>query len=459
MSSLTATSSSTTSVAPSPDPAGARRHLRVGIIQSGRIVEERVLRAPKVVTIGPAAGDTFITPPDDGAAGSWRLFQERRGRLVLRLGPGMSARVAAGGDVATLDAPSPSEGERIVPLRDGARGKVSLGATTLLFQLVRPPAPQPRPQLPIAVRRRIVSDLDGPFTLLVALSFLLHLVMVVYLGQVDWPRRPSLDEVPDRFVQMVRRPKPPVAPTPRPTAASKPAPASTPKPTAPKPRPEAADVPRPAPTAAERHADLEKKVQKMGLLAVIGARADGESVTADLLAGGNVDQATEDAFKGVNGVAVAQNDSLRLLPRAGDGNGRIATPTGLRVDTRIAEATTAGPTRERSVPSVVREGAPQVEDGKVDAAAIAREIRTRRKAIAACYERALKQQPALAGKLVVRFSLAAAGTVTAVDIDDDSLGAPDVSSCIRAVVLRWRFPALTEGSAELSFPFVFQPGG
>jgi hypothetical protein len=71
----------------------------------------------------------------------------------------------------------------------------------------------------------------------------------------------------------------------------------------------------------------------------------------------------------------------------------------------------------------------------------------------------LKLQPTLAGKLVVRFSLAAAGTVTAVDIDDDTLGSPEVAGCIRATVLRWRFPALAEGPAELSFPFVFQTGG
>jgi hypothetical protein len=455
MSSLTANSSSTKPVAPSPDPVGTRRHLRIGIIQGGRIVEERVLRAPKAVTVGPAASDTFITPPDDDGGGSWRLFEERRGRLVLRLGPGMSARVAVDGEVATLAAPALSEGARIVPLRDGARGKITLGGTALLFQLVRPPAPQPRPQLPISVRRRVVGDLDGPFTILVALSFLLHLVMVVYLRQVDWPRRPSLDELPDRFIQMVRPPRPPAVPAHRPIAA--PAPTPAPKPTTSRPLPAPA-APKPAPRAAERRATLEKQVQKLGMLAFITARAEGDSATADLLASGNADQTIEEAFKGVTGVTVAQADSLRNLPRGGGGTGRVATPAGLRSDTRISEAASTGPATERVARSVVREGAPQVEDGTVDAAAIAREIRTRRRAIAACYERALKNQPTLAGKLVVRFSLAAAGTVTAVDVDDDSLGAPDVTACIRGVVLRWRFPALTEGPAELSFPFVFQPG-
>jgi protein TonB len=280
--------------------------------------------------------------------------------------------------------------------------------------------------------------------------------MVIYLRQVDWPRQPSVDEIPDRFVQMMRPRPTPAAPPVQAVAAK---PRATPEPAAPRPKPVApAAATRPAPTASERHANLEKQVQKLGLLAFIGARTDGPSATADLLASGNADQAVEDAFKGVSGVTVASADSLRNLPRAGDGSGRIATPADLRGATRIADARDVGPAAERGVHTIVREGAPQIEDGKVDAAAIAREIRTRRRAIAACYERALKNQPTLAGKLVVRFSLAAAGTVTAVDVDDDSLGAPDVTACIRGVVLRWRFPALTEGPAELSFPFVFQPG-
>lgn len=453
MSSLTATSSSTATgtAALAPSTAPARRHLRVGVIQRGRLVEERLLRAPRAVTLGPAPGDTFVTPPDDDFTGSWRLFETRRGRLVLRLAPGMQARVADGGDVAALDGPC------VAVLGDAARGKVTRGETTLLFQLVRPPAPQPRPQLPASVRRHVVAELDGVFTGLAALSFLVHLALVIYLRQVDWPRQPAIDELPDRFVQMVRRPQPverprPVAAAPtatKPTSA-KPAPA--------RPAPTPAVVAKPAPSAAERQADLGARVSKMGLLAFIGTRSDDPSAMRDLLANGTADQSVEKALAGVNGVTTAGAETLRNLPHTG-GTGRVATPSDLRSAARIADATDVGPASERAARSIVHEGAPQVEDGKVDASVIAREIRARRKAVAACYERALKTQPTLAGKLVVRFSLSAAGTVTAADIDDDTLGSPDVAACIRATVLRWRFPALAEGPAELSFPFVFQPGG
>jgi hypothetical protein len=344
---------------------------------------------------------------------------------------------------------------RAIVLPEGARGKVTVGDTTILFQRVRPPAPRPRPQLPASVRRHVFADLDVQFVLLAALTFLLHLAVVVYLRQVDWPRKPSIDELPDRFLHdYARRPRPPEPKPARPEAAPVAArPKSAPRPAG----PAVARPTKPAQSEADRRARLEKEVRKMGLLAIIGAKDDGDaSAMPDLLGGGRPEQSAEEALKNAGGVTVAGADTLRL-PRVG-GAGRIATPAGLRGAGPIADAAKVGPAVERRVKTDVREGAPSVEDGHVDPAAIAREIRTRRKAIAACYERALKAQPTLAGKLVVRFSLAAAGTVTAVEIDDDTLGAPEVGACIRAVVLRWRFPALAEGAAELSFPFVFQPG-
>ena len=433
----------------------ACRHLRIGIIQGKRIVEERIFRGAEPITVGPTARDTFIVPPDV-LPRSWRLFEQRRGRLVLRLSAEMTARLAAASKVTTFGASS-AEPVRAVVLPDGARGKVSVGDTTILFQRVRPPAPRPRPRLPASVRRHVLAELDLPFAAIMVLTFLLHVAMVVYLRQVDWPRKPAVDELPDRFLHdLARRPRPSPPPPSRRPAIVTPGDEPTRKPLT---HVSAAVAAKPAETDAQRHARLEKQVQKMGFLALITSNTEGASATDDLLGRGTPEQSIEDAFKNVSGVAVGQADGLRNLPRFGDGSGKIATPAGLRGGVGISGATDVGPAVERSVKTNVQALAPSVEDGHVDPAAIAREIRGRRKAIAACYERALKQQPTLAGKLVVRFSLAAAGTVSAVDIDEDTLGAPEVGACIRAVVLRWRFPALTDGPAELSFPFVFQPGG
>jgi hypothetical protein len=429
-------------------------HLRVGLIQGKRIVEERVLRGGKDVTFGASPRDTFILPPDV-LARTWRLFEERGGRLVLRLAPAMSARVANGADLASF---GPANDTRAVELAPSARGKITVGDTTILFQRVRAPVAQPRPQLPASVRRHVLAELDGVFTAFVTASLLLHLAMVVYLRHVDWPRRPAIDEIPDRFItQFVKtRPKPPPTPaTPKATTAAAERP---PTPTRPAPARPAAPT-KAAPTAEERHAALQKEVQKVGFIAYLTARGEGDSPIKDVLADGNADREVEEALKGATGVAVADSGQLRNLAHPGAGTGRVATPIGLRQGGDIARADTGGPATERAARGQMRLEDPIEQDGHVDAAAIAREIRARRKAVSACYERALKAQPTLAGKLVVRFSLSAAGTVTAVDVDEDLLGSPDVTSCIRAVALRWRFPALAEGPAALSFPFVFQPGG
>jgi TonB family protein len=198
----------------------------------------------------------------------------------------------------------------------------------------------------------------------------------------------------------------------------------------------------------------------MGLIPLLTApAADGHAPLRDLLANGAVDRSLDEALRDVAGVTVAGTDGLRGLPHPGNGTGKVGVPTDLRGGTRIVDAGPNGPVVERDVSSHLKLAPPVVEGGHADLASITREIRARRKAIAACYERALKQAPTLAGKLVVRFTITAAGTVSAVDIDDDTLGAPEVGACVRALVLHWRFAPPADGPVELSFPFVFQAGG
>ena len=46
--------------------------------------------------------------------------------------------------------------------------------------------------------------------------------------------------------------------------------------------------------------------------------------------------------------------------------------------------------------------------------------------------------------------------MSGVDVEQDTLGDAEVASCIKALVARWRFPAPSGGSVDVSFPFVFQ---
>ena len=121
----------------------------------------------------------------------------------------------------------------------------------------------------------------------------------------------------------------------------------------------------------------------------------------------------------------------------------------------IAGGGTGEAAAEKKVSGSVKSEAPAV-DGELDPAMVAKEVRTRLGAIKACYERALKRNPTLSGKVVIHWTITQAGTVSGVDVEQDTLGDAEVASCMKALVARWRFPAPAGGSVDVSFPFVFQ---
>ena len=54
--------------------------------------------------------------------------------------------------------------------------------------------------------------MDWAFTVIGGVSFVAHLLFVMYLRNVDWPRKPDIEDIPDRFVQMAAKAKPPEPP-------------------------------------------------------------------------------------------------------------------------------------------------------------------------------------------------------------------------------------------------------
>ena len=77
----------------------------------------------------------------------------------------MDGRLSAGDQVNTLDAlkgrGATNHGDYwSVPLSENARGKLSLGDLTVLFQFVTEPPRQPKPMLPASVRGTFADRFD-----------------------------------------------------------------------------------------------------------------------------------------------------------------------------------------------------------------------------------------------------------------------------------------------------------
>ena len=143
--------------------------LRIGVIQAGKIVEERLVRRREDVTIGASARNTIVVPAST-LPKSFALFEVSGGDYSLVFSDTMDGRVSIGDQVYALDqvrsqgkAQPKGKGLLRLPLTDSSRGKVSLGEITLLFQFVTPPPIQPRPQLPPSVRGSLLGQMDWLF--------------------------------------------------------------------------------------------------------------------------------------------------------------------------------------------------------------------------------------------------------------------------------------------------------
>ncbi len=454
----------------------APKILRIGIIQGGKIVEERLVRKRANVTIGQSAKNTFVVPASNTLSRSFLLFELTPEGYALQFTETMDGRLSLGDQVAALPALRQSGAEKRgdtwrVMLNDRSRGKVIIGDVTVLFQFVSPPPVQPRPQLPASVRSSMLQDMDWMLVAVISCSFVIHFGMIMYLRTLDFSRKPDIEEIPDSFVHMIvpkkeekkkeevkddanakkdekkKDDKKKAVDTEKKVAAAPAAAPKTPK-----------DVEAEARAAAERRARLAADVQKMGVLNILGAKsADGEGgAIADLLKGGGVSSNADSVFSQVGGVGVAgAGGGAGGLRTKGGGSGTLRGGGSL-VASGPGAVGTGEKASEHAVRATVKDSAPTDVDGSLDPSVIVKEIRGRIRAVTACYEAGLKRNPSIGGKLVLRFTVSTVGKVTAAEIENDTMHDDEVASCIKSRVMSWRFPAPSGGEVQFSYPFIFQ---
>ncbi|HVP59366.1 MAG TPA: AgmX/PglI C-terminal domain-containing protein, partial [Myxococcaceae bacterium] len=378
--------------------------LRVGVIRDGKIIEERHIRHPSAVTVGQDGTNTFVIPASELPA-TFPVFEHRAGQYTLLFTDRMNGRVrSSAGDLDFAALKSKGLAQRrgsvwALPLDQSARGKISLGEVTLLFQFVNPPPEPARIELPAEVRGTVWRSIDHLFFGILAASLFLHFAGAACI--ILSPKPPdadlALDELPDRFARVLLPPKPPEPEQPK---------ATEPVAQADDKKDVKKDVKKkelPA-DATARKAVLQQKVASKGLLKILGS-AGGSGALSDVLGSGTGSGDVAAALAGARGVSIATADSVGA--RAGGGAGRTAG---------IGEVGTAGGGKvalagkgDARVTGRVSAASPEVDSADVDRAALARYIRDRLGAIRGCYERELKRNPSLKGKVVVRFNITPAG--------------------------------------------------
>lgn len=75
------------------------------------------------------------------------------------------------------------------------------------------------------------------------------------------------------------------------------------------------------------------------------------------------------------------------------------------------------------------------------------------------YNKELRTNPSLRGKMTVAFDISPSGQVTRTSLISSTLGSPGLEQAVLANILKWRFPSIPEenGTTQVTWPFVFVP--
>lgn len=454
--------------------------LRIGLIQAGKIVEERIIRNRETVSVGTSEKNHFIIQAPN-LPSRFELFQLVGNDYILNFTEDMKGRVGLPGGVQELSQLRQSGGARNagshwqVKLNDASKGKIVIGDITLLFQFVTPPPVMPRPQLPAAARGGFVKGIDWLFTAFIVFSYMFFFGFIIYLENADWPIEEGIVAVPESAARLIfEEPTPPPEPKElEPTeegeveeeAEGEEEEAAQPAKQPGEPS-EGAGEPGPGEdlaTNAEARARMAQEAAAQAEAMILGALGEGGALS-DVLAGGAVTGNAEDILAQAAGVGVAQGGSSgSLRTRSGGGGSGQTGSLGNLAKAGGGGATKArqtGEVQERRIKGNINLGSGgDIGGGGVfDSAQVVRQIRARLRAIQRCYENELRNNPSLAGKVTVQFTIEQRGNVTGARAVQNTTGSPAVGSCVVNTIRRFRFnPGPEGGSVTFSYPFVFAP--
>jgi hypothetical protein len=435
--------------------------LRIGVVQGGRVMEERIIKQRVHVTVGPNEKNLFVVGGESLPA-SFRLFELVGNDYHLNFLDGMSGRIALPTGISDLNvlrgqAKRTPQGAYQVRLTEDSRGKVVVGDITFLFQFVAPPPIQPKPQLPVAVLRG-ASGIDWNTTMIAALSFLIHFLA---LGSIysDWLDPVIDDEVSvanlvDSLKSLPAPPPPEEKVVEEKTDQKVEEKAKEePKSTASQSNQKSADSGK---VSAAEKASLMQEAERVMLetlaaLSNTGPATEGVLNRSDVAMGALDAAAASDKAVGSGsdplGLGRAGGGTLRPGEQGGGLGGLASTGRGTGTEGSGKGTTVSGP--KAGMPGV----SSSVAGGNISNAA--KVVAAMRAAFRACYQKGLDQNPDSQGSIKMAIKVGPGGEVTGVTATPSGNLPPGVIDCVTARARRAQFDPPEGGAATVQVPVTF----
>jgi len=442
--------------------ADATKVLRIGVVQDGKVVHERLIKPGQSVTVGESPRNTFVFP-NASLPKKFTLFQAKGGKYSLNIVEAMSGKLALESGVADIstvgksDAVTRKGSTAILPLSNTARGKVVIGAITVLFQFVPAPPESARMVNRQDFRPMLFDEDDPVFIGTLSVFTAMAAVLMIYVWNTDPTEITSLEEIPDRFVEIIqqaeRKEKPEVEEQKLEATESK----EVEKEEEEKEKPDKKPVKKPetpeekaAKAAAEKAKKRDDMMKKSKLLAaLIGTRGDTKSngMVEDLFADSDASIGSiQDALQNVDGIEIATSDNLGVK-KGGSGSRQDAKIGDLARGGGGSAEVGSGPATK----VVGKASLGAIDAGSSEHAGSIKSVVAKKKGqVQYCYEQRLKENPNIGGRLAISVDIAG-GRVTNVRIDENATGDKAIETCVKGKVRRWRFS--TEVTESIFLPF------
>jgi TonB family protein len=326
-----------------------------------------------------------------------------------------------------------------------------------------------------SIRGNPLSFLKSPLVLLGLISILLHTLFIYYLNSIKLKEQETvvIEDVPERFARLiVEKPIPKKLPEMKKTSQATSTGDQKSTGTA-GPKTQSGPITTAQRTRA-RHkvqSDVSKVEQKvrtvgvLGMLTGVGATAKGPSV-ADVLGtiGDKHDkfQDLDDALSKMTGLK--KTTQVEILDKKLVKSKEVTVSHKEEIDDLIAGVGQAESVNLTKKGEFIIQRPESIEgaassDARRDNNAINEIVSSHKASIRMTYEKFLKRDPSLAGKVTVRFTITATGSVTNITIIENTTGNTEFEQEITRKMVFWKFDPIPEGEVTVSYPFVFSSSG
>ncbi len=415
-----------------------------------------------IISATPEWKNEFYVPPEDVAEEGYKLFTSSGGSWSANISDKWGGFVDIGEQRHTIQEliesgkATADGGSYSIEITADTRLVIDLGNVVFFAQMV--PASK-------AIVSKVTDNLDYPFLGIMTFTIFLGIMT----GILVWNAPPSkgfgLNEVPDRFVELLLEEPPPEPPK------------EKSKPSANPDAGEGAKAKREEGKVGKKDAKMDRaKGNKVEMnkrqvdkeiaenAGVLGAMRDGAEMDGVFGTSG----LNSDIAGGIGGLIGAKGTQIGSggLGSRGSGLGGGGTAEGLgglgtkgRGSGSSGYGTGGGNFGAKGEGGIGRIGGDPIILGALDKSLIDQVIKRNMNQIRYCYQRELTKNPALGGKIVVKFVIAKDGSVSSASTKATTMNNKAVENCINGRFMRFKFPEPKGGGIVIvSYPFIFSPG-